>query len=311
MEELKTEVENLKNQLNIYRQKASLYYVVESELQQLRSSMSSDTLALFRSPLVESSTQTDEVMSDLETDAVGVQTDVLSDSVAHRMETETLQDRIEELREKISLKEWNEKLCNEMIVRLREVIYRTDSRELGSCSDLADSKSINTSLVGIIENLFENFTERNKHNFNLFLELKEKNELISKLNSIIVSIELNFQKKLSSVESVAESRMDVISALGNQVKEAIHLTRPEESFDVDQWMNRMGLQSEIEDLRAELSKAKTNWAATRDELIRLQTKVGDGKEKEAEYPRPVDLTRERIIGEGQLQILRKIQIHRK
>ena len=51
------------------------------------------------------------------------------------------------------------------------------------------------------------------------------------------------------------------------------------------------MESEIEDLRAELSMARSNWAATRDELFRLQFRVGvdgyGGSRSDQEYPPPL------------------------
>jgi hypothetical protein len=89
-------------------------------------------------------------------------------------------------------------------------------------------------------------------------------------------IENNFSKKLFFSESLAESRNQVINELSDQIKSLVNTTATAGDNG----------RSEIEDLKAELCMARSNWAATRDELLRLQFNA-NSTDRPDTYPAPI------------------------
>ena len=249
-EELKAELERLKaanksleDQLLFARQKASLYYIAASELDALKNQKDSFV------EQVSVGTCTDDMVVSCES-SVSVATQTMSVSSAE-LETETYLD-----------------LAQTEIATLKSFIdesKRADPHRARMGTVLGSDFSF---LVDEYRDLFNQILKQNKMSINHSIEIKRRDEIISSLFDKIRMIEEAFNRKLQDTNKIASARQEVIQALGDQVKDAIRQPSYHDSLEIG------AMQSEMEDLKAELSMARTNWAATRDELVRLQFRVG-------------------------------------
>ena len=242
LEKLRAANKSLEDQLRFARQKASLYYIAASELDALKSQKDSFV------EHVSVGTCTDD-MGSCES-SVSVATQTMSVSSAE-LETETYLE-----------------LAQTEIAMLKSFIEeskRADPHRARMGTVLESDSSV---LVDEYRDLFNLILKQNKMSINHSIEIKRRDEMISSLFDKIRMIEEAFNRKLEESNKIASTRQEVIQALGEQVKDAIRQPSYHDALEIG------AMQSEMEDLKAELSMARTNWAATRDELVRLQFRVG-------------------------------------
>jgi hypothetical protein len=242
-------IQELEEQLKFARQKASLYYITVSELDALKRK-------------TESFVETKDACTITDHDLGAVQ--------RVSVETQTIEKSSAEIEAQTSLE-----LAQTEVAALRQYIdtmKRTEAQRLRASSGPSTGCSDQV-LAEQYSALLEEFLKQNKLSVNHSLEIKRRDEMISSLFEKIRTIEDAFSKKLSETSRLAESRQEVIHALSQQVKDAVTLSGSEPPYQVD-YRIIASMQSEMEDLRAELSMARTNWAATKEELARLQFRVG-------------------------------------
>jgi hypothetical protein len=278
---LEDEILNLRDQLSFARQKASLYYITASELDSLKRTMDGSN-----SLKVDAFTWMENIhLSSL--DSVSTQTDLSSAEMETRIEIEMIKTENE------LLKTFNEDMKRTEKVRIR---FQKNLEKLNCDSSKLDW------LVDEYSSLFEEYLRSSQISVNHSVEIKRRDDMISSLFEKIRVLESSFTQKILRTEAVANARQTVINELSEQVKEAMRIDRATREW-VDSHLNEDGsaiswteiaaMHSELEDLRAELSMARTNWTATRDELLRLQFRVGiDGSgksevERNIEFPPPI------------------------
>lgn len=249
---------SLEEQLKFARQKASLYYITASELDALK--RGSQTFIESKSV----ATATDIPLNN-GCDCFSQTNEIGSNEIALKTELELARTEIESLRSYIES------------LKRSEPLHTRLATFLGSCAR-------DDFLVDEYVKLTEEILKQNRLSVNHSVEIKRRDEMISSLFDKIRIIEEAFSKKLHETQRLADTRQQVIQALGEQVKEAV---RQVPSNPSTEW----AIQAEMEDLRAELSMARTNWAATRDELIRLQFRVGadgnGGDVSPMHFPNPI------------------------
>jgi hypothetical protein len=251
----------LEEQLRFARQKASLYYIAAAELDVLKRASESFV------ERIDAQTSTDDLASSC--CSFGTQTsEPLSETIEARTSLELAQAECASLRACI------------------DSMKRTEGQRIRASARMVDGEQ-SAGLMAVYNSLLEEFLKLNKLSINHSIEIKRRDDMISNLFEKIRTIEMAFAKKLEVTERIADTRQQVIQELGQQVKEAI--TKPRTD-----WNEIGALHAEMEDLRAELSMARSNWIATREELARLQFRVGqDGNggdvspQQIAKYPNPV------------------------
>jgi len=296
MSDLQRQVLLLEEQLRLARQKASLYYIAVSELESLkRSHQTSDIVRKEASTCIElthlsafcfnKSTQTDSSSSDV--DLENERRELIQENQSLKRETDSF---ARTQRSRITLKN-----------RLVEIVNQPLDQP-------GSDKSQIQFLIQEYGQLFEDLLNQNRESVNHSIEIKRRDTMISSLFEKIRLMESAFTQKLFHAESIAASRLQVIQELGNQVKEAVQISSSyEATFEIG------ALHAELEDLRAELSMARSNWAATRDELLRLQFRVGaDGNgssdSTRCGFPAPVlSLENKPGVSIGVLSGIRKIR----
>ena len=287
---LRTANDQLTEQLEFSRQKASLYYIAKSELEILK-----QTDQLINNGAVKMSVSVDT--SDLSESTsnfveMGCQTEDLVDGLSVEMEKNLLKSEIASLKALSSLTERTERVRTQFMQRMEAVAQ-------------SESSVVFDSVVKGYADLFEEYLRLNYLSVNHSLEIKKRDEMIGSLLDKIKMMELNFSRRINQAERLADSRKDVIEELGEQVKVAMKFRQKSDK-------GNGALSDEIEDLRAELSMARSNWAATRDELFRLQFRVGvDGSGSQAngpEYPPPlIALIDSQGQGNGIISMIREIR----
>lgn len=263
LEQLRRANKVLEEQVKFSRQKASLYYVAMSELDDVRNRTASFI------ERIDACTNTSE-------DSIG---DILN------VASQTDQTTSVEVEYKAQLE-----LAQTEIGMLRCFIDSMKRTEPMRARLIAGIGTNDSSLITEYMTLFEQFMKQNKLSVNHSMEIKRRDEMISNLFEKIRIMEYAFMKKLEDTKRVADTRQQVIDELGDQIKLAVNdpiVVRSEGSVK-----EIAALQAEMEDLKAELSMARTNWAATRDELVRLQFRVGidgnGGNQKSLNaFPSPV------------------------
>lgn len=288
IEKLQDENKALADQLAFARQKASLYYITASELDSLKRVVEGVNAEVTKREAAVDTTDLDSTGDNRFIASTGVQTDLESELLASRLEAETV------------------KTENELLKTFSDKANRTERlriRHLDALAKMASGTQVEASFM--LEEyawLFEEFLGQNRMSINHSVEIKRRDEMISSLFEKIRMIESSFTQKLMQVENIAANRQVVINELSSQIREAVRVDRETREW-VDSHLNEDGsalswtemaaMHSELEDLRAELSMARTNWAATRDELVRLQFRVGvDGRgndsspSRQPEYPAP-------------------------
>lgn len=249
LEQLRRANKALEEQLKFSRQKASLYYVAMSELDAVRNRTASFV------ERIDACTNTSE---DAVTERLNVasQTDqTTSAELEYKAQLELAQTEIGMLRSFIDSMKRTEPVRARLIA--------------GLSTDIGD-----TSIVTEYMALFEQFMKQNKLSVNHSVEIKRRDEMISSLFEKIRIMEDAFRRKLEDTKRVADTRQQVIDELGDQIKQAVNEPIIRSAGSESDWSEVAALQAEMEDLKAELSMARTNWAATRDELVRLQFRVG-------------------------------------
>ena len=208
------------------------------------------------------------------------------------MEKNLLESEIASLKALNSLTERTERVRTQFVQRMEAI-------------SVSDASPVFDSVVKGYSDLFEEYLRLNQLSVNHSLEIKKRDQMIGSLLDKIKMMEQNFSRRISQAERLAASRRDVIEELGEQVKVAMKFRqRSDKGNGV--------LSDEIEDLRAELSMAKSNLAATRDELFRLQFRVGvDGSGAQIngqEYPPPlIALLDSQHEGNGIISMIRDIR----
>lgn len=250
----------LEEQLQFARQKASLYYITASELDALKRGN----------------------ISFVETVSVGTSTDAQACGFSASTQTTEVGSADIEIRSKLELAQTESKSLTSYIDSLQHtesLKNRLDRLLIQSSPDFVLDEYIN---------LLQEVVKQNKLSVNHSIQIKRRDEMISSLIEKIRMIEEAFSKKLSDTQRLADTRQAVIQALGEQVKEAVVTGSSD-------W----ALVAEMEDLKAELSMARTNWAATREELVRLQFRDGgDGNHLKFKFPNPVIEILDRITRES-------------
>jgi hypothetical protein len=292
---LKLANEQLTDQLDFSRQKASLYYIAKSELEILRRSRQEDVGGAV---MMSVTTDTDDLASTHTVSAeTGCQTESVADVLVAQMEKNLLESEIASLKAFSSLTERTERVRTQFMQRIEAVVTADQST--------ASSNPVLDSVVKGYSDLFEEYLRLNHLSVNHSLEIKKRDEMIGSLLDKIKMMEQNFSRRISHAERLADSRKAVIEELGEQVKVAMKFRHTSDTGKVE-------LSDEIEDLRAELSMARSNWAATRDELFRLQFRVGvDGTGAQGngqEYPPPlIALIDSQGQGSGIIGMIREIR----
>lgn len=212
MTDLEKENESLRTQLQFARQKASLYYIVASELESLKSSCSSPKVVVTKP-------------AETQTDALGVnkecQTYTSSATVEQDIQGIAVRAELDKVRETLNAVE---RMENKRLLFVKENL---------SQSELAIEYS----------ELFSEYLKSCQLSVNHSLEIRKRDTMIASLLGNIKLMESTFLKLRDTTSPTsAPSNTGEIAAL----------------------------HSELEDLKAELSKAQTNYAAIRDELVRLQ-----------------------------------------
>lgn len=260
LEKVRAEKSLLEEQLMFSRQKASLYYIAASELDALK--RASEGSFVERKSV---GVTTDELTSVSESSA---QTDFPADALSLRLDIASEQNR------------------REIVMQEMEGLKRTEKVRLGfirALEDLLRTSHSGLALQKLLDeyiSLFAEFLRVNQQSVNHSIEIKRRDDLISSLFEKMRIMEDGFSRKLMEITKVASARKDVIEELGAQIKDAVKGASR---------THVRALQSELEDLKAELSMARTNWAATKDELARLQFTAGNNSERTAhgvldEYP---------------------------
>ena len=283
--DLKAKNAALEDQLRFARHKASLYYITASELDALKRGKED---FVERKSIGVSTCEDGSSASSANGVSSETQTEFASDSLAQQVELDSMRA------DNTLLRCMNESLTRSESLRARAL---SRARELAAALEAGDSPGIRSQIDLVLSeytSLLEEYVLQNRMSVKHTFELKRRDEMISSLFEKIRMLEDAFSRKLMETSKIADTRQEVIRELGDQIKDAINLGRsdpePQETFD---WTDMAAIHSEMEDLRAELSKARTNWAATRDELIRLQFRVGvdgrgnDKEERVKEYPPPV------------------------
>lgn len=279
---LQAKVAGLEEQLRFARQKASLYYITASELDALKRGKE-DFVERISVGVSTASNENDSTAHA----CAETQTEFPSLSLLHQVELDSAKA------DNVLLRCMNESLSRSEGVRAKMLVSVRGLCESIQDNDSQSRKNHIDFILTEYTSLLEEFVQQTRMSVKHTIELKRRDEMISSLFEKIRMLEDAFSKKLSESSQLADSRQEVIRELGDQVRDAINIARnvePQETFD---WSDMAAMHSEMEDLRAELSKARTNWAATRDELIRLQFRVGvDGRgnhspEKPREYPPPI------------------------
>ena len=282
---LEEQVRTLTEQLQFARQKASLYYITASELESVK--RGSEILTMERKDVATcTADDSPTVLTPMDRIPAETQTEIASTELANTVQLQAIQAENEQLRTSIDTAVRTEAAR----VHHQQILERIRT-EVGS----GDSTNPDW-IAAEYASLFEDFLTQNRTSVNHSVEVKRRDQIISSLFEKIRLMESAFSQKLIQTENLANSRQAVISELGEQVKDAMRVDREQRESSSDEgisWKDMAAMHSELEDLRAELSKARTNWAATRDELIRLQFRVGsDGNGKssteyQSEYPQPV------------------------
>lgn len=245
----------LEEQLRLARQKASLYYIAVSELESLK--LERNPESFLKRVDVATCTRSDSCILDK-----SCQTESSSSGLEKDQEIQELKEDVAKLGNQLLANARTEKSRIILEARFRFLIQNgTNSNE--------NEKAQSLLILSEYGEMFEELLRQNKESINHSVEIKRRDHIIASLFDKIRLMESAFSLKLMHTEEVASSRLAVIQEMGNQLRAALQTSNhcPETLFD-----SRM--QSEIEDLKAELSKARSNWAATRDELMRLQFRVG-------------------------------------
>lgn len=288
IKKLQDENKALSDQLAFARQKASLYYITASELDSLKRVVEGSNADITKREAAVDTADLDSTGENRYITSLGVQTDLESELLAIRLASETV------------------KTENELLKTFRDNHNRTERlriRHLDALAKMASGTQVEACFM--MEEyawLFEAFISQNRISINHSIEIKRRDEIISSLFEKIRMIESCFNQKLMHVENIAANRQVVINELSSQIREAVRIDREtrewvESHLNEDgsalSWTEMAAMHSELEDLKAELSMARTNWAATRDELVRLQFRVGvDGSgndtspSRKPEYPAP-------------------------
>ena len=271
IERLKSANQALTEQLVFARQKASLYYIATSEL---------DTL---KRAIVYAEKVDKETITDLPaTRDVSVSTEVNSEVIELKWEMEQLRSEICVLK---SINSLNEK---------------TERNRINFSNNLIE---INSPIFDHYSQLFQTYLHSTHQSINHSVEMRKRDIMIGSLLDKIRVLETSFNQKLAQSEIVAQSRQEVINELGEQVKMAVNTIH-----NPPDWESLAAMHSEMEDLRAELSMARSNWAATRDELVRLQFRTGDvAKDERKEYPSPLIALLDKQGQPGLVAAIRKVK----
>jgi hypothetical protein len=274
----------LLSQLEVVRQKASLYYITSSELESLRRK------SLRTVPNCEAGTMTEtEDSATAITNDVGTQTHSPSESVLLANEIEMLRAEVEILK---TINALNEKTERKRIDSLRALAYDSGT-------------PIPDTLLLEYSSIFREYLRSNHMSINHSFEIRKRDNMIESLLGKIKLLETSFTHRLANSESVASSREQVIKELGNQIRDVLADSSAGSEVSVD-WMTLAAMHAEMEDLKAELSKARTNWAATRDELMRLRYTKDDASDEA--FPRPIMLigTRSDVTTLSRIRNLRPV-----
>ena len=301
MSELEEQIVLLQEQLKLARQKASLYYIAVSELESLK--RSNEKVHVFEPRNMATCTRdlNPQFLKSQET-----QTEPSSSSLERDMEISQLVSENAKLKSSLMSNARTEKSRMLLEKRLMELI------------ETVEMNQVQKNVISIFQNqyreMFDEVLRQNKESVNHSVEIKRRDALILSLFEKMRIMESAFAQKLTSVEEMAASRLGVIHELGIQVKEATAFQHKSQSQVFD-WQDMAAIHSELEDVRAELSKARSNWAATKDELMRLQFRVGSdgngGSECRDGFPSPVccSLSSEDGILSG-IRNIRKNQKHK-
>ena len=211
----------LTEQLDFSRQKASLYYIVSSELESLRNSQKVSF--------------TVDVSTSMEIGSVSVSTQ--TDTTSQGVECDTLRHELEGLKTNFSSIERIETRRLSLVKALERLTSTPNDAEQLLCTEYSQ--------------LLEEYLRSCQLSINHSMEIKKRDEMISSLFDKIKLMEISFTR--SAPKSAPP---------------------PQVSSEELTWKDMAAMHSELEDMRAELSKARSNWAATRDELLRLQFRVG-------------------------------------
>jgi hypothetical protein len=293
MDELIAEIAQLKQQnallteqLEFSRQKASLYYIAKSELEILKRSA-----APVNQLMVSVAADTSDLLdcSKIATQTGSQTEDNIPDMLISQMEKTALESEIASLKALTSLTERTEKARTQFMQRIDAVV------SMGEISGL-----LQDSVIKGYSELFEEYLKLNSLSINHSVEIKKRDEMIGSLLDKIKMMERTFSRRILQAERLADSRKQVIEELGEQVKTAMRVQ--------DTSVRGNGeLEGELEDLRAELSMARSNWAATRDELFRIQFRVGEVGVGQ-EYPPPIiSLIDAQTQRDGILSMIREIR----
>ena len=287
IERLRKANQTLEEQLKFARQKASLYYIAAAELDVLKRASESFV------ERIEVDTSTSDLVSS--SCSTGTQTsEILSETIEARTSLELAQAECASLRAFI------------------DSMKRTEGQRVKAIARMLEGGPSQTMMNEYVC-LLEEFLKQNKLSINHSIEIKRRDEMISSLFEKIRMMETAFSQKIQETSRIADSRQQVIQELGEQVKEAI--TQPRTEFD---WTDMAAMHAEMEDLKAELSMARTNWAATREELVRLQFRVGvDGNggdvspDQMAKFPSPVvALLEQSTRDSGMISEIRSIRVNK-
>ena len=259
-------MDELREQLAFARQKASLYYIAMSELESLRRVSSNRTLELRE---------------------VGTNTDVKPDSAGSGIseETQTFVSsdlvELERVAGQLSALQTELENCERSEMKRVELLHRLETI-IDQPSQLAEAYA---------ELLREHFL--NSHMaVRQSVELRRRDAMIGSLLDKIKLMEELFGGQAARVARearVAQPENTVSVDIKIQHGRSNHI-EAEEATPSLTWQDMAAMHSELEDMRAELSKARSNWAATRDELVRLQFRVGsDGNHGKtaSEFPGPI------------------------
>lgn len=278
----------LSQQLEFSRQKASLYYIAKSELEIIKRSTEPVNHVMMSVAIDTSDLSVEYAKSIAEK---GCQTeDDIPDMLISQMEKTALESEIASLKALTSLSERTEKVRCQFMQRIEAVV------NLGEISG-----PVQDSVIKGYSELFEEYLKLNSLSINHSVEIKRRDAMIGSLLDKIKMMERTFSRRIVQAEHLADSRKQVIEELGEQIKVAMR-------YQDTSVRGNGELTGEIEDLRAELSMARSNWAATRDELFRLQFRVGEVSVGE-EYPPPIiSLIDSRVgSGDGILSMIREIR----
>jgi hypothetical protein len=279
MERLRLENATLRDQLASSMQKASLYYIAMSQLDTMRNSSRSPQIE--RAELIDACVGTEEdygekrVKNDFAEAEIQTDDNLASASIIRRMEFQSVQDELTMIR---SIQSVSEKTERSRIQFFQRVTALIDELETPSQPVLNTTHPIISSIINGYSDLFEEYLRSNYISINHSIEIKRRDAMISSLLDKLKMMEIAFSKNIIMSESLAESRREVIKELSEQMKMLMNAN-----------LSAGNGLSEIEDLKAELSMARSNWAATRDELLRLQFRLGEsGNQSSTEtFPAPV------------------------